>query len=116
MRYATVEQLTAYLPGDAPEDADRLLDRASEVIDDALLTAVYAVNTAGSPIDGDVVTALADAACAQVEFWLASDEEDDVLGPVEDVSVGGLRIKSAHTNALAPRAARKLRACPLIRF
>lgn len=122
MRYATSAQLTAYLGAPAPADADRLLDRASEVIDEALRTAVYAVNTAGAPTDADVIACLADATCAQVEFWLASDEEDDVLGPVQGQTVGGLNVDfGAGSNRLAPmylapRAARRLRSCPLIRF
>lgn len=105
---------------DPPEDLDRLLTRASELIDDYCRTAVYDVDDDGLPTDADDIAALRDATCAQVEFWLAGDEEDDVLGPVDSISVGGLRIEySANAGerigvlALAPRAARILRAAGL---
>jgi hypothetical protein len=120
--HATDEQLAAYLGTAAPADADRLLDRASELIDSALVTASYAVDSTGAATDAQVLAALADATCAQVEFWLASDEEDDILGPVQGVSVGGMQVQfGAGSNRtapieLAPRAARHLRSCSLIRF
>lgn len=100
---------------DAPEDFDRLLERASELIDDYLRTAVYDVDDDGAPTDDDVIAALRDATCAQVEFWLAGDEEDDILGPVQGFSLGGMQVQygAGPTRTLpyylAPRAARLLR-------
>jgi hypothetical protein len=120
MAHATSEQLATYLGAAAPADASRLLARASELIDDALLTAEYAVDDAGAATDSTVLAALADATCAQVEFWVAGDEQDDILGPVQGVSLGGLQLQyGAGQNRtapleLAPRAVRHLRACPLI--
>lgn len=123
MRYATAAQLTAYLgAAAAPADADRMLDRASELIDSVLITAVYDVDTAGSPTDVTAIAALADATCAQVEFWLASGEEDDILGPIQGYAVGGMQVQfGAGENRttpmyLAPRAARHLRTCSTISF
>jgi len=81
--YATVEQLAAAPWGLAPPDAARLLVRASEVIDQALRTAIYDVDAiTGAPTEAAVIQVLADATCAQVEFWETGDEEDDILGPV----------------------------------
>lgn len=103
----------------APTPIDRLLERASEVIDDAIRTAVYDVDDDELPTDDDVAAALRDATCAQVEFWLASDEEDDILGPIQSVTLGGLQVQyGAGTNRqtplyLAPRAARILRSAGL---
>lgn len=120
MPYATVEQLTAYLGVPAPTDAARLLDRASELIRDETRLAVYAVNTAGSPTDATVVDGFADATCAQVEYWLASDEEDAILGPVQGIAVGGMQVHyGAGENRttptyLAPRAAVLLRNAGLL--
>lgn len=100
---------------DPPVDYDRLLTRASELIDDYLRTAVYDVDDDGLPTDTDVAEVLRDATCAQVEFWLASDEEDDILGPVQGISLGGMQVEyGAGPNRtlpyyLAPRAARILR-------
>lgn len=92
---------------DPPHDVDRLLERASELLDDYLRTAVFDVDDdTGLPTDADVIAALRDATCAQVEFWLAGDEEDDILGPVDAVGMAGVTAKGRE---LAPRAARKLR-------
>jgi len=100
---------------DPPVDLSRLLDRATDLIDDYLRTAVYDVDDDGEPTDADVIAVLRDATCAQVEFWLAGDEEDDILGPVQGVALGGMQVQyGAADNPvaphyLAPRAARILR-------
>lgn len=122
MAYATDEQLTAYLAeGETlPEDSARLLSRASELVDDHIVTAVYAVDDDDLPTDPVVLAALADATCAQVQFWLTGDEEDDILGPVQGVSQAGTQLQfGAGENRstpmyLAPRAARHLRAAGLM--
>lgn len=117
--YATSEQLATWLGGTAPADASRLLARASELIDDVLLTAVYDVDPTGAPTDTATAQALADAVCAQVEFWAAGDEEDDVLGPLQGAAVGSVQQQygagdnRATPMYLAPRAARVLRAAGL---
>ena len=118
--YATVEQLAAAPWGLAPPDAARLLVRASEVIDQALRTAVYDVDTAGAPTDVAVIAALVGATCAQVEYWETGDEEDDILGPVDSLSLAGMSVKMSASGGgngmsmrmsptyLAPRAHRIL--------
>jgi len=116
--YATVEQLAADPWGLTPPGAARLLVRASEVIDQALRTAVYDVDTAGAPTDAAVIAALVDAVCAQVEFWETGDEEDDILGPVQSISLAGMQIQYGGSGVvsggrvaptyLAPRAHRIL--------
>lgn len=113
--YATVEQLAADPWGLTPPDAARLLVRASEIIDQALRTAIYAVDTAGAPTNAAVIQVLADATCAQVEYWETGDEEDDILGPVESISLAGMSMMfNARAGGrqsptyLAPRAHRIL--------
>jgi hypothetical protein len=112
--YATVVQLAADPWGLTPPGAARLLVRASEVIDQALRTAVYDVDTAGAPTDVAVIAALVGATCAQVEFWETGDEEDDILGPVQGISLAGMQIQfgagdnRATPTYLAPRAHRIL--------
>lgn len=88
--YATASDLTAWTGTAAPDDADRKLKRASEIIDAALLTAYYATDNTGAATDTVIVAALRDATCAQVEFWLAGDEEDDVLGPLQSIQLGSM--------------------------
>ena len=116
--YATVEQLAADPWGLTPPGAARLLVRASEVIDQALRTAVYDVDTNGAPTDVAVIAALVGATCAQVEFWETGDEEDDILGPVQGISLAGMQIQYGGSGVvsggrvsptyLAPRAHRIL--------
>lgn len=67
--YATPVDLAAYLGAAAPADATRLLARASEAVDDALLTSVYATDVDGYPTDTDQREAVRLAACAIVEWW-----------------------------------------------
>ena len=122
MAWATSEQLGTYLGGAGmvPPDAARLLARASELIDDHIVTAVYAVDADDQPTDAKVIQALADATCAQVEYWIAGDEEDDILGPLQGVSLGGQQQQfgagenRATPMYLAPRAARFLRLAGLL--
>lgn len=68
--YATPADLANYLGLDeAPADAQRLLARASEAVDDALVTAVYATDDDGYPTDELQRQAVSLAACAVVEWW-----------------------------------------------
>ncbi|WP_326728843.1 hypothetical protein [Streptomyces phaeochromogenes] len=114
--YATPEQLTAWTGRPAPADAARLLARASEDIDDALLTAIYATNSAGMPTDPDVVDALADAVCAQIEYQQATgDDGTGATGRWDSVSIGPVALSgrkqapgAAGDVDLAPRAHRAL--------
>ena len=116
LSYATVEQLAADPWGLTPLDAARLLVRASEVIDQALRTAIYDIDPITlAPKDPAVAQVFADATCAQVEFWETGDEEDDILGPVDDISLGGMRMMFSARSGLrqsptylAPRAHRIL--------
>ncbi|MCX4824243.1 hypothetical protein OG883_31180 [Streptomyces sp. NBC_01142] len=114
--YATPEQLAAWTGQPAPTDADRLLARASEDIDDALLTAVYRTDDLGMPTDTKVIQALADAACAQVEYQLATgDDGTGAAGRWGTVSIGPVSLgdrrdapQAAGDVDLAPRAHRAL--------
>ena len=107
--YATVAELAGFMLGEVPEDAERQLDRASELIDDFTVTARYAVDVNGLPTEADDIAAFRDAACAQVEFWTAGDEEDDVLGPLKELKIGTVDAVPAYVMVLAPRAGRILR-------
>jgi hypothetical protein len=98
-----------------PEDLDRLLLRASELLDDYLRTALYDTDDDGFPTDTDIIEVFRDACCAQVEYWQVGDEEDDIAGPVQGLALGGMQVQyGAGDNRtspmyLAPRAARLLR-------
>jgi hypothetical protein len=100
--YSTTAQLASWLEVDEGDltVGDRVLARASELIDEVVV-APY------DPDDEDVIEALADATCAQVEFWLEAGEEHDIGGQRGDIAVEGLRIGRL-PNTLAPRARRAL--------
>lgn len=101
--YATRVDLSRYLSPDVavPDDADRLLARASERVDDFVL-AGFTLAPDGLAADTAVRVALSDAACAQVEFWMEVGEEHDIDGIRGGVSVPGVSYDSPPT--LAPRA------------
>lgn len=111
MAYATVAQLTAWLdPTPVPDDAERQLDRASQLIDRATVAAVYDV-TDGTATDADVLQALADSTCAQVAWWMATGDELGDVGRWTSVSIGSASLSTGggsgggSTRRLAPAAA-----------
>lgn len=120
--YATPEQLTAWTGQQAPEGAERLLARASADVDAALLTAVYCTDAQGMPTDPAIVAALADATCAQVEFWEATgDDGTGAAGQWDSVSIGPVAMsgrlngpQSPTDVELAPRAHRALNGAGLL--
>ena len=121
MPYATLAQLAGFMfddeskTGSLPPDAGRLLKRASELVQDSTVTAFYRTDTEGNPSDERTISAFQNATCAQVEFWVTGDEEDDVQGPLQGMSAGsqqqqyGAGQNRATPMYLAPRAARFLR-------
>ena len=102
--YATREQLVDYLPShiSEPDDADRLLQRASERVDEFILSPFDIDSETSLPTDETIAEALVNAVCAQVEFWAEVGEEHDVDGIRGDMSLNGVSYSSPPT--LAPRA------------
>lgn len=97
--YATRAQLAAYAPPDVtiPEEpeATRILTRASERVDDALLTAVYAVDTTtGLPTDAPVVEALQLATCAEAVDLIrhGSSTGDDGMSQWDSIAIGSVKL------------------------
>lgn len=76
MAYATTTDLAEYLGvtvGELPSDAERLLDRASELVEHAMF------NNYDSSIT-EHVEAAKKATCAQVEFWNNIGEGTAIVG------------------------------------
>lgn len=113
--YATSAEYVTFAGGTTPDDLPRLIDRAGEVIDDFTRTAVYEHDADGFPTEAADIVAFQKSTCAQVQFWLAGDEEDDVLGPLSDLTIGNVKTGFASPLVLAPRARRILRAARLYR-
>ncbi|QCX77668.1 hypothetical protein C9F11_20165 [Streptomyces sp. YIM 121038] len=101
--YATPAQLTAWTGKPAPADAERLLARASEDIDDTLARAVYLTDDAGMPTDPAIAAALRDAVCAQVEYQLATgDDGTGAAGRWDSVSIGPVALSGRKDGPQAP--------------
>jgi hypothetical protein len=122
MVYATAEELAAYTGQPAPADAARLLARASEDVEDALLTAIYDTDDAGAPTDPAIIAALSEATCAQIEYQQATgDDGTGAAGRWDSVSIGPVSLsgrqdtpRGAGEVDLAPRAHRALRRAGLL--
>ncbi|MFJ5883464.1 hypothetical protein [Kitasatospora cineracea] len=113
--YATPADLTAWTGRPAPADAERLLARASDDVDSALLTACYPVDSTGAPTDPVHVAALTAATCAQVEYQLAAgDDGTGAAARWQSVSAGSISLSTTAPAPaggavdLAPRAWRAL--------
>jgi hypothetical protein len=97
--YGTADESDPRL-GDLPT-VDRLLARASELVEGRVLAA-YGTDSEGRPTDPDVAAWLADAACAQVEFWNLVSEEHSIAGVrTGTLSVGG--VSHNMPNLVGPR-------------
>jgi hypothetical protein len=92
--YATVAELEAYTGDPAPENAVRLLARASRLVDRHMVAALYDTDASGYPSDTDVRAGFRDATCVQVEAWAdresAAAGDDPAAGPWTSVKAGGL--------------------------
>jgi hypothetical protein len=109
MAYATSDELQAYLGGSAlPSDANRLLERASDLID-------YATYGKINISDTEQLAVAKKATCAQVEYWISVGENIDISGyEFESISIGTFQmtkpdnVGGSNQQALAPRTRRIL--------
>jgi hypothetical protein len=114
--YATVAQYQNITGdrGTPPGRIAALLPEASEVIDGALIGAVYPTDADSMPTVPAHIDLFMRATVAQVKFMLADGDEDGVKAQYSTVSFAGMsstRAQSAQNRALiplAPRAARIL--------
>ncbi|WP_433426345.1 hypothetical protein ACQP1V_42705 (plasmid) [Microtetraspora malaysiensis] len=93
MTYATSADYIAYTGQDpAPADIERRLERASERVDELLMTAVYPVDDAGMPTEPGHVDAMKRATCAQAAWTNAVGDEFGVASAFKTVSIGSVRL------------------------
>ena len=92
--YATLSQLTDYMDEEPPDNADRLLVKATRRIDYLTIAAVYDTDDDGLPTDDDVAAAFRDATCAQVQWWHERGDTtgNDTAAEWGDVQVGKVRL------------------------
>jgi hypothetical protein len=115
MAYATLADLATYTgkESSAPGD-ERMLQRASDLVDEALASSYYVTDpVTGAATDANVIASLKGAVCAQVEWWRAVD--DEIGGAWQRANLGGaaLALYSAGQpfgrSRLCPRAREELR-------
>ncbi len=106
--YATLSDLADYTGialASLPDDAQRMLDRASEELD------VWTQGRIDTDDDDHVAAALT-ACCAQVEMWMEMGEDSAWRGPLTSRTVGRVSETFAAgaggMTSLAPRAHRSL--------
>lgn len=124
MALASLSDLAGWMgvaEADLPDDADRLLDRASEMVRYAITKPAF--DEAGDPLDeldAEEKQAITDATCAQGEYLIEVGEHRDLGDDVQSFQLGDLQITyGAGPNreagrALAPRARRVLSTAGLI--
>lgn len=74
LTYATVDD---WSDGDLPDNAERLLARASALVRAATRTAMYRTNTAGLPLDTAVLEPFRDAVLVQAQAWARAGVDPD---------------------------------------
>ncbi|MEO6081926.1 MAG: hypothetical protein ABIQ18_02340 [Umezawaea sp.] len=81
-------------------EATRQLTRASERIDELLLTAVYDTDPVTLlPTKANVIAALRDAVCAQVIGWASGEvAEIDTSGQFKDIALGTLKLSRGNAS------------------
>lgn len=106
MAYATKDELATYLDVDKTEiegDVDRLLDRASDLIDYHTLNRIDTDDT-------DQEEAAKNAVCAQFEYWSEIGDELGIMQQIGQMSIGEFSFGGAESDSqanitrLAPRA------------
>lgn len=125
--YATAAELATFLgvsQGNLPSDVDRMLERASTLIDSISTLRAFDVDSGTNlPVDGDVAVAMRDAVSAQVEYWFeigggsqepnSAGEAHDILRLPGDQKIGTVEVPNLKT--YAPRALDILRAAGMLR-
>lgn len=93
--YATAEELAAYIGGrySLPMDLELLLRDASRLVDKETLNKAYWewADPLPDPLT-DEQTAIKEAVCAQVEYWLELGVEQSVAPQPGEVQLGQLKL------------------------
>lgn len=120
MAYATVSDLEAWLaPESAPGNAARLLEQASDAVDELLYGVAY------DPTDTEVQAVLRKAVIRQAHWLIDRDDETGAQSDVQSMSVGqrsvtryakGASGTGGAAQRFAPQALSVLRTSGLLQF
>lgn len=93
MAYATEDEFAAFLaPDSPPAQARRLLDTASDQIDELIKFAVYEVDAEGHPVSAQIADALTKATVYQAHYLMTTGDETGANANVSSLPQGGLSI------------------------
>lgn len=106
MEYATSQDIIEYTGlATLPDDIDRQISRAEELIDEATRGNIDTDNT-------NHMEAAKKATCAQIEYWLSMGEDIDISKMPSNFKIGSFSMGSANQaeeyTKLAPRSRRHL--------
>ncbi|MFJ9037987.1 hypothetical protein ACIRF8_15510 [Streptomyces sp. NPDC102406] len=119
MAYATVSDLEAWLGEQAPDNVVRLLEQASDAVDEILYGVAYDI------ADPDVQAVLRKATIRQVHWLIDRDDETGAQADVQSMSVGQRSVTRYAKGAsgggsaaprFAPQAVSVLRTSGLLQF
>lgn len=104
--YATTADVTAWIGEDPDVDPTGMIRKASILVGQACRNDLYDVDGAGKPSDPDLVEAMRDAVCAQVDYWVAAGvnpaQGSAGLGRVKtEMTVDGATVKYDTTGVVA---------------
>lgn len=109
--YATAAQLETWMDATPEGDVKPLLRRASGLVGRACRNDRYYTQANGLPVDDDLIEALQDATCAQVEVWIAAGV-DPIAGDTTQTAqpvwseIDGARINFDPSGAVAASRAK----------
>jgi glycerol-3-phosphate dehydrogenase len=93
MAYATEAEFAAFLePDSPPAHARRLIDTASDQVDELIRFAVYEVDAEDDPVSVKVAGALKKATIYQAHYLMTTGDETGANANVSSMSQGGLSI------------------------
>jgi hypothetical protein len=91
--YATSAQYETYTGQTAPTDVTARLGRASRFLDSEVFRLCwYEVDEDGYPTNPFVMTAFADAVCAQTQWWAETGDELGTAGQWGSVKIGSVAL------------------------
>lgn len=101
--YATTADYAEYLGVVPPAGVDLLLARATRLIDQAIMSAVYDVDDDGMPTDSAVRSALRDAVVEQAAYWVQTGEDGvGATGEYAKVAIGSVSLERPQAGAGGP--------------
>ena len=101
--YATTQDYATHLGSAPPPGIDLLLARATRLIDQAIMSAVYDVDDDGMPTDSAVRSALRDATIEQAAYWSQTGEDGTgALSEYAQGSIGSVSLGRHQTEGAGP--------------